>query len=353
MTPRILFFLLLAASSALPARAAIVPIFEADAPILSMDARDHDQAVRNAFRRVLVKASGDPSIAALPEVDAMLGGIDTMVIGEESRQVVVTDAVGQPEVRQMLRVRFDADAIRRSLTSLGRPIWPEQRPSMMVWLVVDDGTRKQIASSTQIQALGALTQRAEDRGLIVQLPTMDGVDQGRVDAVTLWDAPLKVVVGASGRYGTSTSLLIRLRRSGSEWSARYALIQGSQYEEWNAVDTTSAPLLSLGVDGAADRLARRHAFDSSEPSIGAMSLWITGIHTGTDYARALAYLRRLDVIRQVDVVGADGDKAWVTMDVAAGPKRFRQLLKYDQRMNLVDVPVAEGQPAAYALELLP
>ncbi len=353
MYARILFLLVLALLLPAAAFAQTVAIYEADAPILSEDARDRDQGARTAFRRVLVKASGDTSVATAPELEMLMSGLNAIVTGEESRQVVENNAVGQPESRLVLRVRFDAEAIRKVLGQLGRPLWPEQRPPMMVWLVVDDGTRKQIASSTQVQALGALTARADERGLTVQLPNMDNVDQGRVDAVTLWDAPLKAVVGASGRYGINTSLLIRLRRAGTEWSAKYALIQGGQFEEWSAVDSSSAPLLSLGIDGAADRLARRFAFDNSEPPIGTISVWLTQVKDGADYARALGYLRRLDVVKQIDVIGAEGDRAWLSLNIQAGPKRFKQLLKFDQRMNLLELPVEAGQPPAYALELLP
>ncbi|AVP99640.1 hypothetical protein C7S18_21765 [Ahniella affigens] len=335
----------------LPLRAEVVAIYEADAPVLSEDARDRDQGIRSAFRRMLVKASGDVSIASAAEVEPLLSQLEQWTVSSEPRQQVVTNALGQPEVRNVLRVRFDPEAVRRVLTNLGRPIWPENRPAMMVWLVVDDGTRKQIASASQVQALGALTGRAEERGLIVQLPNMDSVDQGRVDPVTLWDAPLKTVVGASGRYGIQTSLLVRLRRTGEQWSAQYALIQGSQYEEWSAVDASSGPLLSYGMDGAADRLARRYAFDSSEPAMGLTSLWLTEVRSGADYARALGYLRKLEVIRDLQVLGADGDRAWLAMTVQAGPKRFKQLLKFDQQLSLLELPVEAGKPALYALEL--
>lgn len=334
-----------------PLRAEVVAIYEADAPVLSEDARDRDQGIRSAFRRMLVKASGDPTIASAPELEPLLDGVDQWTVSAEPRQQVVSNALGQPEVRNQLRVRFDPEAVRRILTNLGRPIWPENRPPMMVWLVVDDGTRKQVASASQVQALGALTGRAEERGLLVQLPNMDAVDQGRVDPVTLWDAPLKTVVGASGRYGIQHSLLIRLRRTGEQWSAQYALIQGSQFEEWSAVDSSSAPLLSYGIDGAADRLARRYAFDNSEPAMGLTSLWLTEVRSGADYARALGYLRKLDVVRELQVLGADGDRAWLAMTIQAGPKRFKQLLKFDQQLSLLELPVEAGKPAAYALEL--
>lgn len=349
---RFLSTLLLACLAVPAAYADVVAIYEADAPILSLDARDREQAVRNAFRRVLVKASGDTTIASAPEVDSLLAAASTHVLGEEARQVITTNALGQPEPRQVLRVRFDPEVIRRTLGELGRPLWPEQRPAMMVWLVVDDGTRKQVASSAQVQALGALTQRADERGLRIQLPAMDGVDQGRVDGVTLWDAPLKTVVGASGRYNIQVSLLIRLRRAGTEWSARYALIQGAQFEEWSGVDTSSAPLLALGIDGAADRLARRYAFDDSEPPMGVVSLWLTDVRDGVAYGRALAYLRQLDAVRQLQVIGAEGDRAWLSMEVRTGPRRFRQLLKYDAQLELLEVATEPGQPPAYALQML-
>ena len=64
----------------------------------------------------------------------------------------------------------------RSAVSLGPP------PATLVWLVIDDGTRKTVASASQVAALGAMTGVAAERGIELKFPTLDGSDLARVDA---------------------------------------------------------------------------------------------------------------------------------------------------------------------------
>jgi hypothetical protein len=113
-------------------------------------------------------------------------------------------------------------------------------------------------------------------------------------------------------------LVIRLSR-GTPWQARYTLIDGRSYEEWAQSDTQSNALLAAAIDGAADRLARRYAIEPQGSAIGGVDWWIDDVRSAQDYANVVGYFGRLEFVRDVRVLRAEGESP----AVASRPCRRR------------------------------
>ena len=295
-----------------------------------------EAALRAALAQVFVKVSGDRSITADPGLAA--------VLADARRITLLVAARTQADGSRMLVANFDPGAVHDRLAALGRPVWHDDRPPLLVWLGIDDGSQKQIANANQVAALGAMTERARARGIPMLLPQMDGVDQNRINPVTLWGAPPQTIVAAGQRYGVQTMLVIRLSR-GTPWQARYTLIDGRSYEEWTQSDTQSNALLAAAIDGAADRLARRYAVEPQGSAIGGVDWWIEGVRSAQDYANVVGYFGKLEFVRDVRVLRAEGDRLQLHLELAVGERRLRQLLALDGRLELLDptAPAAATQ----------
>ncbi len=321
----LLLILLVGASGGVPALQ--MPIYEGESVLAAgQDAQD-DGALRAALVQVLMKVSGDRSIAA----DAGLAA----VLGDARRIALTVAARTQADGTRVLVANFDPGAVHDRLAALGRPVWHDDRPPVLVWLGIDDGNQKQIANANQIAALSEMTLRAQQRGLPILLPRMDGVDQNRINPVTLWGAPPQTILAAGQRYGVQTMLVIRLSR-GTPWRARCTLIDGRSYEDWEQSDPQSNALLVAAIDGATDRLARRYAVEPQGSSIGGVDWWIEGVRTPQDYATVAGYLGRLEFVRDLRVLRAEGDGLQMHLDLAVGERRLRQLLAIDGRVELLD-----------------
>ena len=192
-----------------------MPIYEGEAALAAGQDEQDEAALRAALAQVFVKVSGDRSITADPGLAA--------VLADARRITLLVAARTQADGSRMLVANFDPGAVHDRLAALGRPVWHDDRPPLLVWLGIDDGSQKQIANANQVAALGAMTERARARGIPMLLPQMDGVDQNRINPVTLWGAPPQTIVAAGQRYGVQTMLVIRLSR-GTPWQARYTLI---------------------------------------------------------------------------------------------------------------------------------
>ncbi len=321
---RLLILLAGASSSVLALQ---MPIYEGTAVLAAGQDEQDDGALRAALTNVLMKVSGDRSVTT----DAGLGS----VLGDARRIALTVTTRTLADGTRLLVANFDPGAVHDRLATLGRPVWHDDRPPVLVWLGIDDGNQKQIASANQIAALSAMTGRAQQRGLPILLPRMDAVDQNRINPVTLWGAPAQTILAAGQRYGVQTMLVIRLSR-GMPWRARYTLIDGRNTEEWEQSDAQSNALLGAAIDGATDRMARRYAVERQGSSIGSVDWWIDGIRSPQDYAAAAGYLQRLEFIRDLRVLRAEGESLQVHLDLAVGERRLRQLLAIDGRIELLD-----------------
>ena len=68
--------------------------------------------------------------------------------------------------------------IKQLLRSNSLPIWPENRPAVLVWLVIDDGTERSIvAGEHRADAAQQLKDAAAARGVTLALPMGDLEDR--------------------------------------------------------------------------------------------------------------------------------------------------------------------------------
>jgi hypothetical protein len=224
------------------------------------------------------------------------------------------------------------------------------RSGTLVWLVIDDGTRKTIASAAQVAALTPMTTTAAGRGIALRFPELDGNDLARIDADTLWSGDPRKALAASQRYGATQALVARLSRSGATWNGRMTLVDAYGADEWLAQHPDSSSVLVDATAGLADRLDKRRALAVSERVVADHVLWIDEVRSPSDYGRALRYLESLPVVEAVTPEGADGERLLVKARLTVRLERLQQMLALGDTLRLDDAAVAPGSPAVLRLE---
>jgi hypothetical protein len=318
-----LFLLALLASTS--ALAEVVDLYTGTAPVASQEEAERARALRAAFVSALVRASGDSTLTADSRLAPLLEQAPQWVQNFGYRQEVEASGGSAPVVRDYLQVRFDPEQVASALAAIGRSVWSE-RPRTLLWLVIDDGGTRRIASAAQVSALDAMTRHARERGISLQLPTMDAEDLSRVDANTLWEGAPAAAHAASARYGTPIALVVRLARSGSTWNARFSLADGGRGDEWsgNFADANAALVAAAG--GLADRLAQRYAVAAAERVVADYVISIAGIDSAEDFARVQAYLAGLSVVTAFAATGAEGTTLTLAATLTVTPAGLRQVL---------------------------
>ncbi len=327
------------AAAALPAAAQ--DIYVGEAAVATQDAAERERALKPALLAALIRASGDAGIGREAAIDVALEDAPRIVRTFSYRQSVETGPDGRPLTRQFLVAQFDPDAVARILARLNRAVWRE-RPTTLVWLVIDDGSTKRIANAAQVGALVPFTRQAETRGIRVVFPTMDAEDAARVTAAGLWNDPPANALAAARRYGAAVALIVRLARTATGWDARYTLADGARPEEWGGNYSDANTALIAAAAGHADRLAARYAIAPSERVIADYRLRICGIDQAATFARVLAYLGTLSVFETFAPVGADGGCLMLTARLNVAPERFRLALATGGVLAFDEAALAEG-----------
>jgi hypothetical protein len=341
--PLVLLALALAGGEA---RAQAGGFWSAQVPVAGQGEAERAEALPRALLEVLVKASGDGSLRTLPELDAVLAEAPNIV--RDSR--FLTETVPSPAgdvVRTVLSASFDPGGVATLLRIVGRSVW-ENRPPTVVWLVIDDGRSKRVATSGQAAALGPLTRRAGERGIPIRLPEFDATDRATLDADVLWIGAPEVIGRASARYAP-VALVVRLTRRADGWASRATLIDRGQAQDWSRTFADANQALADAIDGAADRLAIRYAVAPEDLVPGVHRAWVRGIRSARDYAAAASALAALPDVNATRIDGADGERLLVTIDARV---RLGRVLRLQTRTpRLVEVEGAAADGADVLLEL--
>jgi len=267
------------------------------------------------------------SSSALPQAfDAALGQVLVKVTGQggAAADSVVMESFGDSSVLvQQYRINpddtvwvmFDPVGIKRILDQLEQPIWGEERPTTLVWLIMDagEGERTILASDSDVRNRTDFEERTKDsqialleesireelqntadqRGVPIFLPLVDTEELATISVSEVWGGFSESLVDASIRYGADAVLVGRARLSSRDPAeVRWTLLLEQERFDW-AADIASGP------NELANLFAARLA--TSGGSSRRVLLEVVGIETLNDYGRISKYLSALDVIEDYSV----------------------------------------------------
>jgi hypothetical protein len=299
-----------------------VDLYSADATVANQDEAERQRALGLALLDVLVKVSGDTSLRHDAAATATLAEAPALVHNYGYRQVAASAGTTQTQ----LSVQFRREGVDELLTRLGRAVWSAPRPSTLVWMVIDDGGNKRVASAAQVAALGALTGTARARGLGLVLPALDAAEIEQVNAHALWEGQTEPAFAAASRYGAQAALVVRLARSAKGWSGRFTLLDGGPTEQWSAEQADANDVLFAAAQGLADRLARRYAVAASERVVGDYLVWVSGIKNAAEFANVLSYVRAHPAVQAVSTHGARAGALELSVRLNVAPERWVAML---------------------------
>ena len=317
---------LLLLASILPAAAYAIQVkglYQARIPVASEAAQDRAQALRAALERVLIKVSGKRTAPLSRRIAAVLTDPARLIDQYRYLTLPAQAAPGQPvppSPSLALWVRFDPAAIDRALRAAQLPIWGRERPTVLLWLAVQDGTQRTLVGADNAGTVPTEVEHlARGRGLPLVLPLMDLEDQSRVQFGDVWNGYMDNLLEASQRYAAKVILVGQVQHETSgAWSSRWTLQQGGQQVQWVSQGQAEDDVLAAGIDGAADTLASRFALAPSGYATSLAAVDVDGVTSLQDYARVSRYLAALTSVVQVQPYQVDASRVGFQVDVRGG-----------------------------------
>jgi len=306
-------------------------LYTAEAELADAGAGARAEAFSSALSQVLVKVTGQTAVV---EQQAEIFP-DAAVYAQQYRKTG----------RNRLRVSFDPEAIRQRLDAAGLPIWGAERPTMLVWLAIDEGQgrRSLLSAGNTPDAISdadeyrdALISTAEARGLPLLLPLVDAEDLSLMSTSDVWGGFGDALTEASKRYSADVILLGRLRQAGAEGAqVRWSLfISGIQRSEWEGG-------VADGPSVAADILAQELATYAA--SSDAITLTVRDVETLDQYAKVLSYLRSLSIVEHAGVSRVLGNAVEFAITARADAERLDRDIKRGRVLTEWQPEVAAGE----------
>ena len=262
---------------------------------------DRLEAVPEALIQVLQKISGQREMPQSEALDEALANAANLLLSFRYRNVERTTPDGDTTRELRLVARFMQTEIDDIVQRAGLPRWRQERPAVQMWVVVDDGTKRELKPLEYAYAWQSMEEVAAMRGLPVSWPELDEEEVQLIDMRLVWGGFTDYLV-ERGAPADGVAI-VAVRRDGPSWNLRWNLASNGQNWSWRSSDQELMFALAQGVHLMVDEISAANAIAASEQGSWTMDMTVGGLHNADDYAACLGYLQGLSLVTSVDVLG--------------------------------------------------
>lgn len=327
--PVFFLLLLLLPWGSLPA-AQVKGLYAIEVPVAGQETDQRNEAISRAFGLMLVKVTGNRSMAGRPELADAIRKAPRYVQQYQYRlqpDAAPVDSVEPPaEPPRLLKVTFDRNAVERLLREKHLSVWDGNRPNGMIWLGLDvNGQRRLGLPDADVEVYQALSSVSGSRGIALIYPLMDLEDQAGVQVADLWGDFESNLRRASRRYTPDLIVNGRLVAvTDTLWRAQWSFYLGEQVVRWSDEARDAGALAAQGAERIADLLAERFAPVSGDNALSQVSLRVEGVDDFTGYLAAAGFLRSQGVVDHVGLLFVEPDAATFSLRVRGGLQALEQ-----------------------------
>lgn len=306
-------------------------LYDVTVPVASQSSRDLRKASKEGLKRVFIRVSGNADVVNNSQIAASINRSQKLMNQFEYRQVEKPEEAGD----QLLAVlEFEPALVDRQLRAAGLPLWSSNRPTVLVWMVVEDRQGRRFAGAeNDPEIVQAIMRHAQRRGLAIKLPALDLEDMVAVSPDELWQLNSQRAKAAAERYAADTVLVGRASHlTNGQWLGqwRYLFNQQQYGIDGDAVDIDR--YIAAGLDTVADLLAAEYAITPVNIAEGGVLIRLTGINNFVDYARAISYLEGVAAIHHANVIDVQQDEIIVRLVADGLLPQLEQAFALDRRL---------------------
>lgn len=328
-----------------------VDLYEAQVPVSNQTSEEQARAVKEAFRKVLLKVMGDRRALARAPLASLL---------EESSRLVQKfryNASSEENGAATFWVRFDPLGVEQLLRQKALPVWSRVRPILLLWVAVEEGRHRYLLDAgTNLPAAEILEDQARVRGMPVIFPLWDLEDQSQLSFSDIWGNFPEPVLVASNRYPASVQLVGRLLcQNEDDWQARWTLYGTDKAQEWR-VNGEFARVLRAGIDKATDIIAAQMVPTAGNNSPSSVRVRVTGVASFMDYARLFSYLSSLSQVTAMEPVQLSRTEVKFRLEMRGKPEGLATSIRFGRVLARITEGMAtkiEPTPMELNYQLLP
>lgn len=213
---------------------------------------------------VLVKVSGALKLAGDPRLEPYkakaAGFVKSYDYHDQMSGTPKRDEQGTRDRPYDLIVEFDEGKVDQLLSALGLKPWTARRPSLGVFVTMEQGPRQYIVTADAKQSdlqRESLAAAAAKRGMAIVLPETMALEKANVSAAQLTATPSSKLATIAGGQGGEVILIGHLTWSDQElgWTTDWRLDFEGRPHRWQMRGVTFDEAFRRGLGGAAQILS--------------------------------------------------------------------------------------------------
>lgn len=306
-----------------------VDLYAARVPVADQGQKALAAAARDALAEVLVKVSGSPGVLDNSVIAASLREAGTLV-----QQYSYSNGSG-PGGGLTVRCEFDQAFITDLITRAGVPLWTANRPSVLAWVVIEDGSGRHFLNPELApEQAEALREAFARRGVPLRLPLYDLADTANLTPDDAWRLDEAGLRAASARYQVEHIAAARLAlaedgRYLGDWS--YIGPDGRADRAATAQDLDS--YLQQGAGLVAEALAGRYAIAPGAVTDGGLRIAVRGVTAYADYVGIVSWLEGLELVDRATVEHVAGDLLELRLEARADAVQLAPLIELNNQLQ--------------------
>lgn len=326
---RILLVLLVFCSAVTQAKE-VSGLYEARILVPDQQADSRQLGAQQGLIEVLHKASGFPVDAENPVVTQALE-IAEQYLYQFSYERAENLVDSQDGI--WLNMQFAQQSVLNVIKRAGLPLWGANRPTVLTWVAIDEGSREVLTEASPKSSLFPLQNAAKRRGLPLILPVYDLEDSIKLPIEQLWGQFTTPILKASDRYGAESVLVARVYKDNNgQWQGKWRFFFADREYEFIYSQENLSDLMLMGLTSAAEVLANAFAIKPGATQKGRVSIQVDGVSDVDAYAKLTQYLERLAITRDVFVSEIKQDKAFYDLTIGGSLQQFKKTLDLDKRL---------------------
>tara|TARA_B100001250_G_scaffold275529_1_gene237999 strand:- start:3405 stop:4475 length:1071 start_codon:yes stop_codon:yes gene_type:complete len=305
---------------------------------------ERDRAFEEAFRAVILKVTGAIRWLDHPGIEEAIESAQSYV---ESISYV-SESIGQndnflPSTEQRyIEVSFADSLVEELLAEKGVPIWNSNRPSVLVWMVLQNsfGEREVLTSDTNPQITAYIQSFAGDRGIPIIFPVLDFEDRQNLSEDDIWSFDERKIIEASERYGADSILSGRLLfAAGGDLVGLWQFIFQGEASIFDGFDEDLESYLHAPLDRVTNQLANYFGIIPAADARQTVRVRVEGIQGFGDYSLLINYLANLGLVDNISPVLLDGERLDLELVLVGDSAQLFEIIALDRDL----LPIESSQ----------
>ncbi|UUM31289.1 DUF2066 domain-containing protein [Vibrio japonicus] len=288
--------------------------------VLESTVTDADEKARvEGMKEVIVRASGQKEAISNSVVQKALS---------QSSDYLEKIRTSRVDGKNRVAMVFNDSQMKSLLVQAGLPLWPEERSTILVWLVEERSEREIIWEHSDSSVLSAIRDAAQRRGLPLLVPVGDFADITGVTASDLWGGFAKVVGQASQRYPVDAVLVVKGEGSDLRWTLydQKPVAMGQSKQEIVSGASSGAQAESDMVSDVSDYFAEKNSVKVASESKASLTVQFTALNDPISFFILESKLNQLNSVASIDVINMQGAKVVLNLHLLSSREEFQQEL---------------------------